>query len=232
MKKIIISLTVIAAVAACQKNAAPASLLTQNITPSAADKISDGKEIAFVKIGTQKWMAANLDVTHYQNGDKIPEVKGKRAWENLTTGAWCWYNDDSATGAVYGRLYNWYAVNDPRGLAPEGWHIPAKAEWNKLLTYLGGESVAGGALKETGTANWHKPNTDATDTSGFTALPGGECDFGNFKYLHSEGLWWTTTPKNAGTSYCYFMNNTSGSADKFSLSIKTGLSVRCIKDKN
>jgi uncharacterized protein (TIGR02145 family) len=128
---------------------------------------------ASIKIGSQVVMKKNLNVSHYRNGDRIPQVKGPDKWAALTTGAWCWYNNDSANGAVYGKLYNWYAVNDPRGLAPEGWHIPSDAEWTTLTTFLGGEGVAGGKMKERGITHWIYPNTDATNSSGFTGLPGG-----------------------------------------------------------
>src|SRR5215831_16247905 len=97
-----------------------------------------------IKIGTQVWMNKNLDITHYRNGDPIPYVQGSAEWAALTTGAWCWFNNDSANGVIYGKLYNWYAVNDPRGLAPAGWHMPSDSEWTKLQTFLGGDSVAGG----------------------------------------------------------------------------------------
>src|SRR4030095_5656585 len=90
-----------------------------------------------VLIGTQKWMATNLSVSHYRNGDKIPQVKDSAQWAKLTTGAWCWYNNDSATGAVYGKLYNWFAIHDPRGLAPAGWHVPSDSEWYVVSNFLG-----------------------------------------------------------------------------------------------
>src|ERR1035437_4904310 len=130
--------------------------------------------IPSVTICTQSWMLKNLDVSTYRNGDLIPEVTDGSAWSALTAGAWCWYNNDSATNAsTYGKLYNWYAVNDPRGLAPTGWHVPSDAEWTTLSTCLGGNAVAGGAMKETGTTHWTSPNTGATNSSGFTGLPGG-----------------------------------------------------------
>jgi len=103
--------------------------------------------IATVTIGTQVWMATNLDVSYYRNGDIIPQVTDSAQWATLTTGAWCWYNNDSTTGAVYDKLYNWYAVNDPRGLAPTGWHVPSDSEWHATGTFLGGN--AGGKMKET-----------------------------------------------------------------------------------
>src|SRR5450759_3473794 len=138
--------------------------------------------IPSVTICTQVWMLKNLDVSTYRNGDLIPKVTDPTAWSALTTGAWCWCSNDSATNAsTYGKLYNRYAVNDPRGLPPTGWHVPSDAEWNTLITCLGGDPfVAGGAMKETGTTHWQSPNTDATNSSGFTGLPGGLRDTGPF----------------------------------------------------
>jgi len=106
---------------------------------------------ASVKIGNQVWMSTNLNVDIYRNGDIIPQVTDPTAWAELTTGAWCYYNNDSLKGAIYGKLYNWYAVNDPRGLAPKGWHIPTDEEWITLVNSLGGDTVAGGKMKSTGT---------------------------------------------------------------------------------
>src|SRR5262245_47721661 len=149
-------------------------------------------------------MNKNLSVTKYRNGDPIPQVKKNAKWATLTTGAWCWLNNDSAN-SIYGRLYNWYAVNDPRGLAPAGWHIPSDSEWTTLQTFLGGDSVAGGKMKSTGTIKagtglWRFPNTGATNSSGFTALPGGwRLDDGSFHNLggndvgYGVGHWWTAT---------------------------------------
>lgn len=127
-----------------------------------------------VSICDQVWMTKNLDVDKYRNGDAIPQVTSSSEWESLGTGAWCWYNNDSANyAATYGKLYNWYAVNDPRGLAPAGWHMPSDLEWSTLATCLGGDGVAGGKMKGTGTAFWQEPNAGAINSSGFTELPGG-----------------------------------------------------------
>ena len=116
-----------------------------------------------VTIGSQVWTTNNLDVKIYRNGDAIPQVTTSTAWAALTTGAWCWYNNDSATNAAtYGKLYNWYAVNDSRGLAPSGYHIPTDVEWTKLTDYLGGLSVAGGKIRTT--SGWTAPNTGATNS--------------------------------------------------------------------
>src|SRR5450432_4786545 len=127
-----------------------------------------------VKICDQTWMTKNLDVSTYRNGDPIPQVTNDETWSILKTGAWCWYKNDSATYAsTYGRLYNWFAVNDSRRLAPIGWHIPTEAEWSTLSVCLGDFEVVGGKMKETGTTHWSNPNKGATNTSGFAALPGG-----------------------------------------------------------
>jgi uncharacterized protein (TIGR02145 family) len=136
-----------------------------------------------VTIGTQVWTTQNLSVARYRNGDIIPQVTDQTQWAALTTGAWCWYNNDSATyAATYGRLYNWYAVNDARGLAPQGFHIPTDAEWNKLVKYLDAgadttcancnqSTIAGGSMKRT--TGWNAPNIGASNSSGFAGLPGG-----------------------------------------------------------
>jgi uncharacterized protein (TIGR02145 family) len=176
-----------------------------------------------VTIGSQVWMKHNLDVDHYRNGDPIPEVKDPDEWANLKTGAWCYYENDPANGKTYGKLYNWYAVNDPRGLAPEGWHVSSDEEWKEMEKFLGGSDIAGSKLKATGTLDggdglWRSP-TDANvkkffkdmpslyesarkslyliktnNSSGFTALPGGVRVFlGNFIYLNYFGSWWTST---------------------------------------
>jgi len=100
-----------------------------------------------ITIGTQKWMIVNLDIETYRNGDIIPQVTDPTAWKELTTGAWCYYGNNDDNGAKYGKLYNWYAVNDSRGLAPQGWHISTDAEWTTLSTLLGGEDIAGGKIE-------------------------------------------------------------------------------------
>lgn len=185
-----------------------------------------------VRIGTQKWMAKNLDIGRYRNGDKIPQVKSAAVWASLTTGAWCWYNNDSATGAVYGKLYNWYAVNDPRGLAPVGWHIPSDAEWATLTSFLGGYGVAGGKLKETGTVHWAAPNTGATNSSGFIGLPGGarEHTDGTFNNYIVVGYWWSSTYFDSFNAWYHDMYYAGAEVYRFSISKRHGLSVRCLKD--
>lgn len=187
-----------------------------------------------VRIGTQQWMNRNLDVTHYRNGDKIPHVKSKADWTSLTTGAWCWYNNDSANGAVYGKLYNWYAVNDPGGLAPVGWHIPTDAEWDTLTAHLGNN--AGGKLKDTGTIEagtglWYAPNYAASNKSGFTGLPGGiRSTNGPFERIGAYGFWWSATQQDLTTAWYRYLYYDVGSVSRYNATIRYGFSVRCIKD--
>src|SRR5204863_7930490 len=115
----------------------------------------DGKIYPCIQIGTQVWMAKNLDAAIYNNGDPIPEVKDPTQWIGLKTGAWCYYENNTANGTIYGKLYNFYALKDPRGLAPAGWHIPSHTGWQVVENYLGGKNIAGGKMKETGTQNWN-----------------------------------------------------------------------------
>jgi uncharacterized protein (TIGR02145 family) len=182
-----------------------------------------------VIIGTQTWDKCNLDVDTYANGDPIPEVTDPTAWAALTTGAWCYYDNDPANGAIYGKMYNWYAVNDPRGLAPTGKHIPSDAEWTVLTDYL--ETDAGGKMKETGFCHWLDPNTGATNDSGFNAFGGGFFE-GSFFQFKTLGLWWTSTSINVSTSVSINLSYNSGNANPYVKSSpkKTGASVRCLLD--
>jgi uncharacterized protein (TIGR02145 family) len=132
----------------------------------------DGNNYKTVTIGTQVWMAENLKTTKYRNGDPIANVADNTEWENLTTGAYCTYDNDLKKLNAYGHLYNWHAVSDARNIAPEGWHVATDAEWTILNNYLGGGIASGDKLKETGAIHWNYSNSE-TNESGFTALPGG-----------------------------------------------------------
>lgn len=198
-----------------------------------------GDNIETVVIGTQEWTTKNLDVSAYRNGDIIPEVKDPNKWAKLTTGAWCYYNNDPKNGAIYGKLYNWYAVNDPRGLAPEGFHIPSdgfdipsKDDWNILIDYLGGEQVAGSKMKELSTKHWKKPNKGANNCIGFNGLPGGyREESGTFLDIGGITVLWSSS-EGALQTYVWYRSlyYDKGSAE-LGASIKTlGLSVRCIRD--
>jgi len=210
------------------------SLITDASSISGAAAVN----VLSVKIGAQGWMNKNLNVTHYRNGDAIPHVQSAAKWATLTTGAWCWYNNDSANGSIYGRLYNWYAVNDPRGLAPVGWHIASDVEWTTLVTFLGGTSLGGGGMKSTGTTKdgtglWRSPNTGATNSSSFTALPGGfRLDNGSFHGITSAGFWWTST-QGPDVSYSAWLRSLR--YDSAGIVVKRdgkrdGMSVRCVRD--
>ena len=181
-------------------------------------------------IGTQKWMLRDLDVTTYRNGDPIPEVTDNTQWANLPTGAWCYYNNDPANGDIYGKLYNWYAVNDPRGLAPIGWHIPSDVEWGILITTLGGFNAAGELLKETGTSHWAAPNLYSTNSSRFTALPGGwRTNSGTFSNISFSGFWWTSFQNSVDALLLYLIYDSPSVYGGY-FSKRYGSSVRCIKD--
>ena len=199
----------------------------------------DGNSYNTVIIGTQEWQKENLNVSKYADGTVIPEVTDPTAWANLTTGAWCYYNNDPANGAVYGKLYNWYAVagihdTDPitpyKTLAPSGYHIPTDEEWTTLTTYLGGESLAGGTMKSTGSTLWTSPNTGATNSSGFTGLPGG------YRYnnvypsnnVGYNGFWWSSLE---GSTTIALHRSLAYSNSGFGSSTNPkvhGFSVRCI----
>ena len=186
----------------------------------------------YVSICSQNWAPKNLDVDRYRNGDPIPQVTNFAAWAALTTGAYCYYDNDSATYAsTYGKLYNWYALNDPRGLAPVGWHIPSDVEWSTLTNCLGGESIAGGAMKETGITHWLDPNNGATNSSGFTALPGGSRNFiSNFILIGEEANFWSSDAGGPDWAYDHYLVNWAEGEVGISYSKKNGASVRCIKD--
>ena len=231
MKTTIAFLGFILMITACKKNALPG----QQNDKSPTQVVS----MEAAKTGTQKWAPANLSVTRYRNGDIIPEVQDPTQWAALTTGAWCWYNNDGATNSVYGRLYNWYAVNDPRGLAPKNWHVPSDAEWDMLSTKFGGDLVSGGSLKATGTVEagnglWYAPNTDATNISGFTGLPGGKQSYvynnSSFWYNGYIGYWWSSTEHSSTDAWNRQLNFNSGTLDKLYSYKQDGMSVRCIKD--
>ncbi len=185
--------------------------------------------ILSVSICGQEWMAGNLDVATYRNGDPITQITTFDEWQNATSGAWCYYENNSANGTTYGRLYNWYAVNDPRGLAPVGWHVPTNEEWLILADCLGGISIAGGKLKEAGTSHWDSPNTDATNETGFTALPGGFRD-GGFIGLGINAQWWTSTETSSTWASYRWVAYDHGTLAGLNVQKTNGFSVRCVKD--
>ena len=185
----------------------------------------------------------NLNVSKYSDGTAIPQVTDPTAWANLTTGAWCYYENNTANGPVYGKLYNWYAVvgiydvasaNNPalrKKLAPTGWHVPTDGEWTQLTDCLGGESIAGGKMKATGTSLWQSPNTAATNASGFTGLPGGYRNYyGSFLYIGGLGNWWSSSEYSTTDAWFRFLNYSGGDAGRSGYYKKNGFSVRCLRD--
>jgi uncharacterized protein (TIGR02145 family) len=203
----------------------------------------DGNVYQTVTIGTQVWMAQNLKVTHYRNGDSIPNVSVAATWIALTTGALCSYDNDVNNVAIYGRLYNAYAVGDSRGLAPAGWHVPSDAEWQQLEMALGMSQATavtsgyrgtteGGKLKETGTVHWANPNIGATNENGFSALPGGfrSYDRGTDYFIHNVANFWTSTKNGTDSAWCRYVSYNHADVARSYLSERDGFSIRCVKD--
>jgi len=200
-----------------------------NCPPTVTD--IDGNVYQTVLIGDQCWMMENLKVTHYRNGDPIPNVTDNSTWEGLTSGAYCEHNNDPGNVATYGRLYNWYAVDDSRNIAPEGWHVPTDAEWQVLVDYLGVDGVAGGKLKEAGTTHWVSPNTGATNESGFTALPGGyRCYDGGFYNMSSHAYFWSSTEYDDNYAWSRSLGFNYSEVGRSYGSKDYGFSIRCVKD--
>lgn len=192
----------------------------------------DGNEYSVVTIGSQCWMAANLRTTRYRNGDIIPNVMDGNAWSGTNTGAWCEYLNDANLGNTFGKLYNWYAVIDPRGACPMGWHVPSDSEWTQLTDHLGGEAVAGGAMKAISPL-WYAPNEGATNSSGFSGLPGGlrfGLGNGNFDLDAQTGFWWSASEEGATNSWARLLGFSHESIIRIYDQKRNGFSVRCIMD--
>ena len=192
---------------------------------------ADDNHYPVVKISTQVWMAANLKTTKYNDGTAIPMVTVDTAWGNLTTPGYCWYGNDQATyGDTYGALYNWFSV-DTVILCPTGWHAPTDAEWTMLTDYLGGQNLAGGKLKETGTTHWNSPNTGATNETGFTALPGGSrYSYGPFSSVGSYVSWWSATENGTNNAWYRLIYYDFSDVSRHDYGKQYGLSVRCLRD--
>lgn len=196
----------------------------------------EGNSYEWVRIGDQVWMAENLKATRYSDGTPIPLETHDFRWEIIRSGAYCWYRNDSARYAdPYGALYNWYAIdttsNGGRNVCPSGWHVPSDAEWTELTNLLGGENMAGGKLKESGTTHWLSPNNGATNESGFTALPGGiRWDFGFYSANESRGQWWSSTASSFSSAWCRGMQTNTSSCLRQGILKYSGSSVRCLRD--
>ncbi len=192
----------------------------------------DGNVYRYIEMCDGKeWLIENLTVSKYRNGDDIPQVQDPAEWATLTTGAWCYYLNDSSYGTVFGKLYNWYAVNDSRGIAPQGWRVAAKEDWKELTDCLGGDNVAGGKLKEIGSSHWMTPNVGAVNTSGFSALPGGgRSSKGDFTMVDNLGIYWTETNYDELQAWIRHLSYSNTYVVEFYNDKRNGFSVRVVKE--
>ncbi len=228
MKKVSLFLTVVVMAAmvmtSCGESSNKASTTTnQNTT----EKDTTNK----ITIGKQVWMVENLNVDKFRNGDSIPEVKTKDEWKKAgdeKKPVWSYYNDNPYNGRPYGKLYNWYAVNDSRGLAPEGWRIPSDKDWSTLTDFLGGESVAGKKMKS---SNLWTESESGTNESGFLGLPGGcRNSFATFDQIGDYAYWWSSTD-NGSNAWYRFLEPSNGYVGRSGFGEKeNGFSVRCVRD--
>jgi len=200
---------------------------------------ADGNVYQTVVIGSQEWMTENLRTTRFANNELIPHVPAIQDWSNQNSAGFCWYNNDSLNDIPHGKLYNWFAVNDSRNVCPMGWHVPTSGDWNVLLNHLGGDDVAGGPLKATGTIQdgtglWLSPNEEATNQTGFSGVPSGARGYwnGDESYAGMGGLavYWTSTATNADSASYRYLSYGLGRVFTEHTLKKWGLTIRCVKD--
>lgn len=227
-------------ITACKKDKGSPSPSPAPPTPALTVTDVDGNTYTTVTIGSQVWMAENLRTTRYRDGTAIPNVTDNAVWPQLTTAAWCYYENNVANDASYGKLYNGYAAADPN-ICPEGWHLPSDAEWQQLEAFLGmppdslGQTGWRGAAENIGgqlkaTNLWNAPNAGATNASGFSGQPGGNRSiFGNFYNLGDYGNWWSASGITE-YAWCRGLRTSNGAIDRASVAKWMGFSVRCIKD--
>jgi uncharacterized protein (TIGR02145 family) len=205
-------------------------------SPAGSVKDVDGNIYTSVKIGKQTWLGENLKTTKYKNGILIPYVIDGFQWTNLTTGAFCYYDDSQINRNIYGNLYNWYTVKTGN-LCPDGWHVPSDTEWKKLEEYLGRSYDAGGRLKEAGTEHWEEPNYGGINSSGFSALPAGSFStsiFGgslsSFIGINTYAGFWSSTEADVQTATERSLSSDDHVLGSWNEAKYSGLSVRCLKD--
>ena len=242
-KPIALGSIIVATAMACRKNEEGASDPYEQGCGGMGTVIdADGHGYSVVHVGGRCWMAADLRTTHFRNGSPIPEVTDNSVWADLSTGAWCNYSNAPANDGIYGKLYNWYAVEDPAGLCPQGWHVPSDAEWKQLEVSLGlmvsesdltgyrGEiQSVGGKLKAA--TLWYPPNIGATNASGFSGFPGGYRNLnGSFGNIGLYGYWWSASESGADTCWFRHLNYNNAGIGRNSNEKKLGLCVRCIRD--
>lgn len=184
-----------------------------------------------VRIDVQEWMSENLNAGSFRNGDPIPEARSDEEWRKAGQEgkpAWCYYENKIENGGKYGKLYNWYAVTDPRGLAPAGWHISSDAEWRNTTDFLGGEDAAGTKMKSG--SGW-TDDGNGTNESGFAALPAGCRDLnGKFGYIDKVGYWWTSTEYDTSLAWYRCIDRSPYYVYRTNYYKQNGLSIRCIRD--
>ncbi len=196
----------------------------------------EGNAYKTIVIGTQLWMAENLKTSTYRNGDVIPTNLDNSQWSSTTSGAWAYYNNNASYACPYGKLYNWYAVNDARNLCPLGWHVPSDAEWIVLTSYLSGVIDIGGQMKTTGIINsgtglWISPNTGATNGTGFSGLPGGKrVSNGVYGDMAEDGYWWSGTQDVSNNAWIRSLRYNYTDVNRVYYSTHYGFSVRCLRD--
>jgi uncharacterized protein (TIGR02145 family) len=188
-----------------------------------------------VYIDEQAWMAENLATSNYSDGTPIPNVTNGSAWVNLTSGAYCWYNNNPVHKSAYGALYNWYATNAEtnggKNLCPDGWHVPTDAAWTSMTNYVGGFPATGGRLKETGFDHWNSPNTGATNQVAFSARPGGSRIWnGNFDSMQTHAFFWTSSEQQGNFAWLRNMFHNAHNLGRGTINKLNGFSIRCIKD--
>lgn len=202
-----------------------------NNTPTGGLKDADGNVYTTVTIGKQVWLKQSLKTTKYKNGDPIPVVSDNTAYSALTTGAVNNPENDATLVEPYGKTYNYFAVVDPRGLCPDGFHVPNDADWDELLTTLGGASIAGGKMKEVGTIHWDSPNSSATNSSGFTGLAAGfRALDGKYMHFGLSNYFWSTTEVSSTMANGWYLYYTYGTVLNGGYSKVQAFSVRCLKD--
>lgn len=199
-------------------------------TPVAAMIDADGNPYSAVTIGSQVWTTENLRTTRYSNGDAIQNITNQLDWIKATSGAWSYYGNVETHNHPYGKLYNWFAVSDARNVCASGWHVPVESEWIKLIDFLGGDLIAGSALREDGDIYWSQQNSGATNSSGFTALPGGGRSVDGYNHpIKETGIFWSSTPIEE-YAWGYNLDIYNAMGIRITRPQRSGFSVRCVKD--
>ena len=205
--------------------------MKSEILGGTSEKPAPVSNLEVVKIGLQTWAKKNLDVSTFRNGDTIPCAESASEWEaagQRGQPAWCYFDNDTVNGKIYGKLYNWFAVHDKRGLAPAGWHVPSDGEWKRLTDFLGGEDAAGTKMKNT--SGWND-NGNGNNASGFSALPGGDRKYnGTFKDVGYYGCWWSSTEYDTTNALYRILDCGLGSVTNSGYFKQSGFSVRCLGD--